>query len=47
MTPFDKLEAIENNEYVFKAAGEYVIYVLAIDESNNYVFYTVKVTVTR
>ena len=47
LTPFDKLEAIENNEYVFKATGEYVIYVLAIDESNNYVFYTVKVTVTR
>ena len=47
LTPFDNIELVENNKYVFKSAGEYIVYVLAVDESNNYVFYTVKVTVTR
>lgn len=47
LTPFDRLELIEDGKYVFKSAGEYVIYVLAADESSNYVFYTVKVTVSK
>lgn len=47
LTPFDKIELIENKKYVFKSAGEYMVYVLANDEANNYVFYTVKVTVSK
>ena len=47
LTPFDKIELVENKKYVFKAAGEYMVYVLATDEANNYVFYTVKVTVSK
>lgn len=47
LTPFDRLEMIENKKYVFKSAGEYTIYVLATDEANNYVFYTVKVRVSK
>ena len=47
LTPFDKLELVENKKYVFKSAGEYIIYILATDEANNYVFYTVKVTVSK
>ena len=47
LTPFDKIELIENKKYVFKSAGEYTVYVLAADEANNYVFYTVKVTVSK
>ena len=47
LTPFDRLEMIENKKYVFKSAGEYTIYVLATDEANNYVFYTVKVSVSK
>lgn len=45
LTPFDELELFEDKKYVFKSAGEYMIYVLATDEANNYVFYTVKVNV--
>ena len=47
LTPFDKIELIEDKKYVFESAGEYMIYVLATDEANNYVFYTVKVTVSK
>lgn len=47
LTPFDKIELIENKKYAFKSAGEYMIYVLATDEANNYVFYTVKVSVSK
>ena len=47
LTSFDKIELVENKKYVFKAAGEYMIYVLATDEANNYVFYSVKVTVSK
>ena len=47
LTPFDRLEMVENKKYVFKSAGEYTVYVLATDEANNYVFYTVKVSVSK
>ena len=47
LTPFDKLELVENKKYIFTSAGEYIVYILATDEANNYVFYTVKVTVSK
>lgn len=47
LTPFDRFEAITDKTYVFRAAGEYTIYIFAYDEEYNYVFYTVTVNVTK
>lgn len=47
LTPFDRFETITDKTYVFRAAGEYTIYIFAYDEDYNYVFYTVTVNVTK
>lgn len=47
LNPFDKIEYVEDKTYTFGSVGEYTIYIFAYDETYNYTFYTVDITVTR